>query len=101
MRKWTSKVFSDFVSCETIKGEVPTGLNFAAVMEAPVIFLFHKSATMGGAISTPLTEQLQSDCIVKGQAYEIQSTDVDGNDALVVYTAVQHVKWPLLNKDSF
>ncbi|CAL5407642.1 unnamed protein product [Camellia sinensis] len=47
MRKWTSKDFADFVSCETIKGEVPAGLNFAAGMGAPVFFFIPQVCNNG------------------------------------------------------
>ncbi|XP_060182660.1 2-oxoisovalerate dehydrogenase subunit alpha 1, mitochondrial-like [Lycium barbarum] len=71
----------------TSEGDFHAGLNFAAVMEAPVIFLCRNN---GWAISTPVTEQFRSDGIaIKGQAYGIRSIRVDGNDALAVYSATR------------
>ncbi|MCE0482365.1 hypothetical protein HAX54_041052 [Datura stramonium] len=71
----------------TSEGDFHAGLNFAAVMEAPVIFLCRNN---GWAISTPVTEQFRSDGIaIKGQAYGIRSIRVDGNDVLAVYSAVR------------
>ncbi|KAH0665996.1 hypothetical protein KY285_027202 [Solanum tuberosum] len=71
----------------TSEGDFHAGLNFAAVMESPVIFLCRNN---GWAISTPVTEQFRSDGIViKGQAYGIRSIRVDGNDALAVYSAIR------------
>ncbi|XVF39193.1 hypothetical protein PTKIN_Ptkin01aG0015900 [Pterospermum kingtungense] len=70
----------------TSEGDFHAGLNFAAVMEAPVIFVCRNN---GWAISTPISDQLRSDgVVVKGQAYGIHSIRVDGTDALAVYTAI-------------
>ncbi|KAK6786961.1 hypothetical protein RDI58_015486 [Solanum bulbocastanum] len=71
----------------TSEGDFHAGLNFAAVMESPVIFLCRNN---GWAISTPVTEQFRSDGIaIKGQAYGIRSIRVDGNDTLAVYSAIR------------
>ncbi|KAI4307204.1 hypothetical protein L6164_030416 [Bauhinia variegata] len=70
----------------TSEGDFHAALNFAAVMEVPVIFICRNN---GWAISTPIKEQFRSDgVVVKGQAYGIRSIRVDGNDALAVYSAV-------------
>ncbi|XP_058188893.1 2-oxoisovalerate dehydrogenase subunit alpha 2, mitochondrial-like isoform X2 [Rhododendron vialii] len=69
------------------EGDFHAALNFAAVMEAPVIFICRNN---GWAISTPVSEQFRSDgIVVKGQAYGIRSIRVDGNDALAVYSATR------------
>ncbi|CAL5414631.1 unnamed protein product [Camellia sinensis] len=74
----------------TSEGDFHAALNFAAVMEAPVVFICRNN---GWAISTPSSEQFRSDGIaVKGQAYGIRSTQVDGNDALAVYEAVREAR---------
>ncbi|XAR49609.1 3-methyl-2-oxobutanoate dehydrogenase (2-methylpropanoyl-transferring) [Bertholletia excelsa] len=71
----------------TSEGDFHAGLNFAAVMEAPVIFFCRNN---GWAISTPLIDQFRSDgVVVKGQAYGVRSIRVDGNDALAIYSAVR------------
>ncbi|KAF2306840.1 hypothetical protein GH714_021907 [Hevea brasiliensis] len=71
----------------TSEGDFHAALNFAAVMEAPVIFICRNN---GWAISTHITEQFRSDgIVVKGQAYGIQSIRVDGNDALAVYRTIR------------
>ncbi|KAK9216265.1 hypothetical protein WN944_008272 [Citrus x changshan-huyou] len=71
----------------TSEGDFHAALNFAAVMEAPVVFICRNN---GWAISTNISEQFRSDgIVVKGRAYGIRSIRVDGNDALAVYTAVQ------------
>ncbi|KAL7155798.1 hypothetical protein ABFS83_03G099600 [Erythranthe nasuta] len=71
----------------TSEGDFHAGLNFAAVMEAPVMFICRNN---GWAISTPISDQFRSDgVVVKGQAYGIRSIRVDGNDTLAVYSAVR------------
>ncbi|EPS66238.1 hypothetical protein M569_08539, partial [Genlisea aurea] len=71
----------------TSEGDFHAGMNFAAVMEAPVMFICRNN---GWAISTPITEQFRSDgVVVKGQAYGVGSIRVDGNDALAVYSSVR------------
>ncbi|KAI4345073.1 hypothetical protein L6164_012240 [Bauhinia variegata] len=68
------------------EGDVHAALNFAAVLEAPVIFICRNN---GWAISTPTSDQFRSDgVVVKGQAYGVRSIRVDGNDALAIYSAV-------------
>ncbi|KAJ7945229.1 2-oxoisovalerate dehydrogenase subunit alpha 2, mitochondrial-like [Quillaja saponaria] len=68
------------------EGDFHAALNFAAVMEAPVIFICRNN---GWAISTPISDQFRSDgVVVKGQAYGVRSIRVDGNDALALYSAV-------------
>ncbi|KAK0577099.1 hypothetical protein LWI29_027779 [Acer saccharum] len=70
----------------TSEGDFHAGLNFAAVFEAPVVFICRNN---GWAISTNISEQFRSDgIVVKGQAYGIRSIRVDGNDALAVYNAI-------------
>ncbi|KGN48345.1 2-oxoisovalerate dehydrogenase subunit alpha 2, mitochondrial isoform X1 [Cucumis sativus] len=71
----------------TSEGDFHAALNFAAVLEAPVIFICRNN---GWAISTPISDQFRSDgVVVKGQAYGVRSIRVDGNDALAVYNAVR------------
>ncbi|KAM3375638.1 2-oxoisovalerate dehydrogenase subunit alpha 1, mitochondrial-like [Capsicum galapagoense] len=70
----------------TSEGDFHAGLNFAAVMEAPVIFICRNN---GWAISTPVHEQFRSDGVVaKGLGYGIRSIRVDGNDVIAVYSAI-------------
>ncbi|XP_021718149.1 2-oxoisovalerate dehydrogenase subunit alpha 2, mitochondrial-like [Chenopodium quinoa] len=71
----------------TSEGDFHAGLNFAAVMEVPIVFICRNN---GYAISTPISDQFRSDgVVVKGQAYGIRSFRVDGNDALAVYNVVR------------
>ncbi|XP_024017729.1 2-oxoisovalerate dehydrogenase subunit alpha 2, mitochondrial [Morus notabilis] len=70
----------------TSEGDFHAALNFAAVREAPVIFICRNN---GWAISTPTSDQFRSDgVVVRGQGYGIRSIRVDGNDALAMYSAV-------------
>ncbi|KAK4717408.1 hypothetical protein R3W88_015746 [Solanum pinnatisectum] len=71
-------------------GDFHAALNFAAVLDAPVIFFCRNN---GFAISTPVSDQFRSDGVVtKGQAYGIRSIRVDGNDALAIFTAVHEAR---------
>lgn len=80
----------------TSEGDFHAGLNFAAVMEAPVIFFCRNN---GWAISTNVSEQFRSDgIVVKGGAYGIRSIRVDGNDALAVYIAVSAAREMAINE---
>ncbi|MED6145630.1 hypothetical protein PIB30_027067 [Stylosanthes scabra] len=79
------------------EGDFHAALNFAAVMEAPVIFLCRNN---GWAISTPTSDQFRSDgVVVKGQAYGVCSIRVDGNDALAIYSAVQAAREMAINEE--
>ncbi|CAN1198080.1 2-oxoisovalerate dehydrogenase subunit alpha 2, mitochondrial [Linum perenne] len=79
-------VVSYFGDGGSSEGDFHAALNFAAVMEAPVVFICRNN---GWAISTSASEQFRSDgIVVKGQAYGVRSIRVDGNDALAMYSAV-------------
>ncbi|HVS19138.1 MAG TPA: thiamine pyrophosphate-dependent dehydrogenase E1 component subunit alpha [Planctomycetota bacterium] len=63
-----------------------SGLNFAGVWKAPVVFLCQNN---GWAISCPTSKQTASDGFaVKGEAYGVPGVTVDGNDLLAVRAAV-------------
>lgn len=71
----------------TSEGDFHEALNFAGVLNAPVIFLCQNNRF---AISTPREFQTRSETIAqKAVAYGIQGIQVDGNDALAVYRAVK------------
>ena len=64
-----------------------SGLNFAGVWKAPVIFLCQNN---GYAISCPTEQQTASDGFaIKAQAYGMPGVKVDGNDLLAVREAVR------------
>ncbi|XP_076926628.1 2-oxoisovalerate dehydrogenase subunit alpha 2, mitochondrial-like [Bidens hawaiensis] len=86
MDKKDSCVVAFFGDGTTSEGDFHAALNFAAVMDAPVVFICRNN---GWAISTQVTEQFRSDgVVVKGQAYGVRSIRVDGNDALAIYNVV-------------
>lgn len=63
-----------------------SGLNFAGVWKAPVVFLCQNN---GYAISCPSDEQTASESYaIKGEAYGVPGVIVDGNDLLAVRQAV-------------
>jgi 2-oxoisovalerate dehydrogenase E1 component alpha subunit len=67
------------------EGDFHAGLNMAAVLQAPVVFVARNN---GYAISTPTSEQFAGDGIApRGVAYGIKTIRVDGNDILAVYAA--------------
>lgn len=69
------------------EGDFHAGLNMAAVLNCPVIFLCRNN---GYAISTPAEEQFAGDGIAsRGIGYGIKTIRVDGNDALAVYHATK------------
>ncbi|KAL9259418.1 2-oxoisovalerate dehydrogenase subunit alpha 1, mitochondrial-like protein [Drosera capensis] len=70
-----------------LNGDFHAGMNFAAVLEVPTMFICRNN---GWAISTTVTEQFRSDgVVVKGQGYGMKSIRVDGNDVLAVYNVVR------------
>lgn len=73
------------------EGDFHAGLNFAATLQAPVLFLCRNN---GFAISTPTAQQLRSDGIA-GRAvggYGVAAFRVDGNDAVATYIAVNEAR---------
>jgi pyruvate dehydrogenase E1 component alpha subunit len=71
----------------TSEGDFHEGLNFAAVFQAPVIFVCQNNHW---AISVPLSKQTRSKTLAqKALAYGMPGIQVDGNDILAVYAAAQ------------
>ena len=69
----------------TSEGDFHEALNFAGVLDVPVIFLCQNNQF---AISTPRKWQTRSETIAqKAFAYGIHGIQVDGNDPLAVYQA--------------
>jgi len=70
----------------TSEGDTHEALNFAAVWNAPVVFLVQNN---GYAISVPLAKQTAAPSLAhKGIGYGIASQQIDGNDPAGVYAAV-------------
>lgn len=71
----------------TSEGDFHEGMNFAGVWKAPVVFV---SQNNQWAISVPRDRQTSSRTIAqKAVAYDMPCLQVDGNDALACYVAVQ------------
>ena len=70
----------------TSEGDTHEALNFAAVWQAPVVFLVQNN---GYAISVPLAKQTAAPTLAhKGIGYGMPGLLIDGNDAAAVYTSV-------------
>jgi pyruvate dehydrogenase E1 component alpha subunit len=71
----------------TSEGDFHEALNFAAVYQAPVVFICQNNQW---AISTPVSQQSHSSTLAqKAIAYGMEGLQVDGNDVLAVYAATQ------------
>ena len=71
----------------TSEGDTHEALNFAAVWQAPVVFLVQNN---GFAISVPLAKQTAAPSFAhKAVGYGMPGKLIDGNDAAQVYTTVR------------
>ena len=71
----------------TSSNDFHAGMNFAAVMQAPVVLFCQNNHW---AISVPLAQQSASETIaIKAKAYGMPSVRVDGNDALAVFAVTR------------
>jgi TPP-dependent pyruvate/acetoin dehydrogenase alpha subunit len=86
LRGETGVVFCCFGDGSTSTNGFHSGLGFAGVWRAPVVFLCDNNQW---AISVPTHRQTASASFaIKGKAYGIRGTIVDGNDLLAVRSAV-------------
>src|SRR5207244_8894294 len=71
----------------TSEGSFHEGVNFAAVMQAPLVLVCNNNSW---AISTPLSAQTRAETLAdKAKGYGIPGVRVDGLDALAVYEAAR------------
>jgi pyruvate dehydrogenase E1 component alpha subunit/2-oxoisovalerate dehydrogenase E1 component alpha subunit len=71
----------------TSEDDFQSGLNFAAVFKAPVVFVCQNNQW---AISTPVSSQTAAHSIaIKGLAFGVPSVRVAGNDVLALYTVIK------------
>jgi pyruvate dehydrogenase E1 component alpha subunit len=71
----------------TSEGDCHEALNFAAVFNAPVVFVCLNNQF---AISVPISKQMKNETIAqRGIAYGMPSIQCDGNDVLAVYQATK------------
>ena len=72
----------------TSEGDFHEALNFAAVFQAPVVFLVQNNRY---AISVPLAKQTAAPSLAhKGVGYGVRSEQVDGNDLIAVLAVLRH-----------
>jgi pyruvate dehydrogenase E1 component alpha subunit len=70
----------------TSRGDFHEGLNIAAVLEVPAVFVAENNRW---AYTTPITKQTKvTDLYKKALGYGIPAVEVDGNDVLAVYSAM-------------
>ena len=87
-RKEKSAVLAFFGDGATSEGDFHEALNFAAVWEAPVVFICQNNQW---AISVPRSKQTKSSTIAqKAIAYQMPGIQVDGNDILATYSATKN-----------
>ena len=71
----------------TSENDFHAGMNFAATFKAPTVFVLVNNQF---AISTPVCKQTGvADLVDKAQAYGMIGYQIDGNDVLAVYRAMQ------------
>ncbi len=71
----------------TSQGAVSEALNFAAVFQAPVVFLCQNNQL---AISAPAERQYAAPLHERARGFGLEGLRVDGNDALAVYAVTRH-----------
>jgi pyruvate dehydrogenase E1 component alpha subunit len=85
LRGETTCALAFFGDGATSEGAFHEGANFAAVMQAPVVFLCNNNQW---AISTPLSAQTKAETLAdKAVGYGMPGVRVDGGDVLAVYEA--------------
>jgi pyruvate dehydrogenase E1 component alpha subunit len=78
---------TSFGDAATSRGDFHEGLNIAAVLEAPAVFVAENN---GWGYSTPITKQTKvTELYRKAAAYGIPAVSVDGNDVFAVYAAMR------------
>lgn len=81
----------------TSEGDFHEALNFAAVWDAPVVFVIQNNQF---AISVPLKMQTRSkNLALKGIAYDVSSVLVDGNDFFAMHDVLSFARDYVLNEN--
>ncbi|KAL8622837.1 hypothetical protein ACOMHN_026958 [Nucella lapillus] len=79
------------------EGDAHAALNFAAVLDCPIIFFCRNN---GYAISTPTKDQYRGDGIAaRGPGYGMSTVRVDGNDTFAVYNATKAARQICLSQN--
>src|SRR5947208_9030156 len=77
---------TSFGDAATSRGDFHEGLNIAAVLEVPAVFVAENN---GWGYSTPISKQTKvTELYKKALGYGIPAVEVDGNDVLAVYSAM-------------
>jgi TPP-dependent pyruvate/acetoin dehydrogenase alpha subunit len=86
-RRQNNVVLVHFGEGTSSRGDVHEAMNMAAVMKLPVIFICNNNAY---AYSTPTALQYAvEDLSLRGPAYGMPGTTIDGNDVLQVYATAR------------
>lgn len=94
-REEKAAVFAFVGDGGTSEGDFHEALNFAAVWNAPVIFVVQNNQF---AISVPISMQTRSvNLAVKGIAYNIPSVLVDGNDVFAMHAVLNYAREQAVN----
>jgi TPP-dependent pyruvate/acetoin dehydrogenase alpha subunit len=84
-RKTDHVVIATFGEGAAQQGIIHEAMNYAATFALPLIFIINNNRW---AISVPVSEQMAiEDLAIRGAAYGMPSTIVDGNDTVAVYRA--------------
>lgn len=87
LRKDKGVVMTYFGDGASSEGDTHEAMNFAAVYNAPVVFVCLNNQY---AISVPIAKQMKNETIAqRAIAYGMPGIRVDGNDVLAVYVATQ------------
>lgn len=87
IKKESGAVITYFGDGATSEGDLHEAMNFAAVAQAPLVFLCQNNHF---AISTPIHLQTHSSTLAqRALGYDMPGLVVDGNDVLAVYRATQ------------
>ena len=95
LRGESGAVITYFGDGATSEGDFHGAMNFASVLQAPVIFFCQNNQW---AISVPFEQQMNSRTVAqKALAYDMPTIRVDGNDIFAVYKATKEARERAVN----
>lgn len=90
LRREEGAVITYFGDGATSEGDFHGAMNFASVMQVPVVFFCQNNHW---AISVPFEQQMNSQTVAqKALAYDMPTIRVDGNDVFAVYKATKEAR---------
>jgi pyruvate dehydrogenase E1 component alpha subunit len=89
LRREARAALTCFGDGSTSRGDFHEALNWAAVQELPVIFVFENNQY---AYSTPLERQFKVNPVERAKGYGMPGVTVDGNDVEAVFEAVRQAR---------